>query len=174
MNRLTQLAERITNERAFEIGIVAVIFINAVLLGICTSHTLERQYGTWIHLVYEIALGIFVLERLLNPDEFSPQQIGEQSSRRAQEKFGRLVTATNLTSFGSEASDNSRIGSAVRWSDCGKALRQWHAVLAQPVGVCATTAGEFPQAAMPVYWCCIATSLRFRFCAGSRCKTDCL
>ena len=50
MNRLTELAERITNARAFEKGIVAIIII-AVLLGICASPTPERQNGTWIHLL---------------------------------------------------------------------------------------------------------------------------
>jgi len=76
MDRFTNIARRITDARAFEIGIIAIIIINAILLGIGTSHTLERQYGSWIHLFYEIALGIFVLEALLKMFASSPRVFG--------------------------------------------------------------------------------------------------
>ena len=76
MAQFTLLAQRITSARAFEIGIIGIIIINAVLLGIGTSHTLNQQYGTWIHLFYEIALGIFVVEALLKMIASSPRFLG--------------------------------------------------------------------------------------------------
>lgn len=76
MNQLTQLAQRITNARAFEVGIIAIIIVNSILLGVGTSATLNQQYGAWIHLFYEIALGIFVLEALLKMTASTPRVTG--------------------------------------------------------------------------------------------------
>ena len=76
MNKLTQFAQRITNARAFEIGIIAIIIVNAILLGIGTSATMNRQFGEWIHLFYEVALGIFVLEALLKMTAATPRVTG--------------------------------------------------------------------------------------------------
>lgn len=73
MDRFTDIARRITEARAFEISIIGIIILNAILLGIGTSHTMEQHYGTWIHLFYEIALGIFVLEALLKMVASSPR-----------------------------------------------------------------------------------------------------
>lgn len=76
MDRFTDVARRITSARAFEIGIIGIIIVNAILLGLGTSQTLDRQYGTWINLFYEIALGIFVLEALLKMFASSPRIFG--------------------------------------------------------------------------------------------------
>ncbi len=65
MDRLTALSRRVTEHMAFEAVIVAVIIINAVLLGLGTSPGLDREYGGLIHIGYLIALGIFILEALL-------------------------------------------------------------------------------------------------------------
>ena len=76
MNRFTEFAQRITNARAFEAGIVAVIIVNAALLGFGTSPSIDEQYGNWINRAYEVALAIFVLEALLKMAGSSPRVAG--------------------------------------------------------------------------------------------------
>ena len=76
MNRITLLAQRITNARAFEFGIIVIIILNALLLGLGTSPAIEEQYGDWIQVLYEVALAIFVLEALLKMVASSPRVVG--------------------------------------------------------------------------------------------------
>ena len=76
MNRLTHLARRVAEAPAFEAGIIAVIIVNAVLLGLATSASFERQYGDWIHTGYQIALAIFILEALIKMVAASPRVLG--------------------------------------------------------------------------------------------------
>ena len=76
MNRITLLAQRITNTRAFEFGIIVIIILNALLLGLGTSPAIEEQYGNWIQFLYEVALAIFVLEALLKMVASSPRVVG--------------------------------------------------------------------------------------------------
>ena len=76
MNRITHLAQRITNARAFEFGIIVIIILNALLLGLGTSPAIEEQYGDWIQVLYEVALAIFVLEALLKMVASSPRVVG--------------------------------------------------------------------------------------------------
>ena len=76
MNRFTEFAERIANARAFEFGILAVIIVNAVLLGVETSSALEAQYGDWMRRANEVALAIFVLEALLKMTASNPRGAG--------------------------------------------------------------------------------------------------
>ena len=76
MNRITHLAQRITNARAFEFGIIVIIILNAILLGLGTSPAIEEQYGNWIQVLYEVALAIFVLEALLKMVASSPRVVG--------------------------------------------------------------------------------------------------
>ena len=76
MNRITLLAQRITNARAFEFGIIVIIILNALLLGLGTSPAIEEQYGNWIQVLYEVALAIFVLEALLKMAASSPRVVG--------------------------------------------------------------------------------------------------
>ena len=65
MNKLVQLSGRLVDSRRFEYFIIAVILANGVVLGLETSPTLNRLYGTWLHLFNWIALGIFIVEALL-------------------------------------------------------------------------------------------------------------
>ncbi len=76
MERLTQLSRRLTEAPAFELGIVAIIIINALLLGVGTSPTLDRGYGTWISIGYQLALAIFIVEALLKMTASSPRVAG--------------------------------------------------------------------------------------------------
>jgi voltage-gated sodium channel len=73
MGKFTQFAQQVTNARAFEIGIIAVIIFNALLLGIGTSPTLDQQYGTLTGIAYEVILGIFVVEALLKMVAATPR-----------------------------------------------------------------------------------------------------
>ena len=63
--RLTRFADRLTGAPAFEYAIIAVIIINAILLGMETSPALNDRYGDWMHLGNWVALGIFIVEALL-------------------------------------------------------------------------------------------------------------
>ena len=76
MDRLTHISRRLTDNPAFELGIVAIIIINALLLGLGTSPTLDRDYGDWIGIGYQIALAIFIAEALLKMTASSPRVAG--------------------------------------------------------------------------------------------------
>ena len=73
MNRLTHLSRRIAEAPAFEAGVIAVIIVNALLLGVGTSQAFERQYGDWIDAGYQIALAVFIVEALLKMTASSPR-----------------------------------------------------------------------------------------------------
>lgn len=60
MDRLKALVE----SRGFELVITWLIVINAVTLGLETSNALMARYGTLLHLIDNILLGIFVVELL--------------------------------------------------------------------------------------------------------------
>ena len=49
----------------FEYLIIAIILLNAALLGLGTSPAIERDYGGWLHLGNNVILGVFVAEALL-------------------------------------------------------------------------------------------------------------
>ena len=68
-----RFSDRLVNAPAFEWGIIAVIVINAVLLGMETSPALNDRYGDWMHLGNWIALGIFILEALLKMVALAPR-----------------------------------------------------------------------------------------------------
>ena len=60
MDRLKALIE----SRGFELVITWLIVINAVTLGLETSDVLMARYGTFLHLIDNILLGVFVVELL--------------------------------------------------------------------------------------------------------------
>lgn len=60
MDRLKALIE----SRGFELAITWLIVINAVTLGLETSNVLMARYGTLLHLIDNILLGVFVVELL--------------------------------------------------------------------------------------------------------------
>ena len=76
MDRFTSLARRITEATAFEAAIIAIIIINAILLGLDTSPTVDRDYGDWIRIAYLFALAIFIVEALLKMTASSPRAVG--------------------------------------------------------------------------------------------------
>ena len=68
-----RFSDRLVNAPAFEWGIIAVIIINAVLLGMETSPALNDRYGDWMHLGNWIALSIFIVEALLKMIALAPR-----------------------------------------------------------------------------------------------------
>ena len=112
MHRITQLAQRIANARAFEFGIVAIIIFNALLLGIGTSPTLNRQYGDLMHLVYRIILAIFVLEALIKMVASSPRIAGY--FRDGWNVFDFLVIVVALIPFAGQFATIARLARLLR------------------------------------------------------------
>ena len=68
-----RFSDRLVNAPAFEWGIIAVIIINAILLGMETSPALNDRYGDWMHIGNWIALGIFIVEALLKMIALAPR-----------------------------------------------------------------------------------------------------
>ncbi len=71
--RVVHLTQRIVWSNWFEYFIIAVILANAVLLGLGTSPRVEREYGDWLHLGNQVALGIFIAEALLKMLALAPR-----------------------------------------------------------------------------------------------------
>ena len=65
MDRWAQRADRIVSSNLFELFIIGVILANAALLGLGTAPRIELEYAGWIHLGFQLALGIFIAEAAL-------------------------------------------------------------------------------------------------------------
>ena len=65
-----------TEAPAFEAAIIAIIVINAVLLGLGTSPTLDREYGGLITIAYQVSLAVFIVEALLKMAASKPRAAG--------------------------------------------------------------------------------------------------
>ena len=76
MNRLVKISAGLVNSNWFEYFIIAVIIINGVLLGLETSAVVARDYGRWLELGNQIALGIFIMEALLKMMALWPRMLG--------------------------------------------------------------------------------------------------
>ncbi len=76
MTRLTLLSQRLVRSNAFELTIVAVILINAALLGIGTSQVLEQNIGDWIEIAFWVLLAVFIAEAVLKMNASEPRVIG--------------------------------------------------------------------------------------------------
>ena len=73
---MTHISRRVTEAPAFEAAIIAIIVINAVLLGVGTSPALDRQFGELMTIGYRVALAVFVVEALLKMTASSPRVTG--------------------------------------------------------------------------------------------------
>ena len=76
MDKFTSFARRFTEAPAFEAVIIAIIIFNAVLLGMDTSPSIDRDYGDWIRIAYQVALAIFIVEALLKMTASTPRVAG--------------------------------------------------------------------------------------------------
>ena len=76
LDRITLISRRVTEATAFEAAIIAIIVINAVLLGVGTSPTLDREYGDLITIVFQVSLAAFIVEALLKMAASKPRAAG--------------------------------------------------------------------------------------------------
>ena len=76
MDKFTSFARRFTEAPAFEAVIIAIIIFNAILLGMDTSPAIDRDYGDWIRIAYQVALAIFIIEALLKMTASTPRVAG--------------------------------------------------------------------------------------------------
>ncbi len=73
MNRLQRVCARVVATRAFDMVIVAMILATAIGLGVETSRALGERFGPTIHLVYDVALAVFVVEAALKITAVAPR-----------------------------------------------------------------------------------------------------
>jgi voltage-gated sodium channel len=62
---MTELCRRLTSSNRFEAGMLAVILLNAVVLGLETFEDVERDAGDLLHALDKVFLGIFTVELLI-------------------------------------------------------------------------------------------------------------
>lgn len=58
-------AQRVTNHVYFEYFIIALILINAVILGLETSPYMLKEFGAWLEYMSNVILALFIFEALL-------------------------------------------------------------------------------------------------------------
>lgn len=76
MHTVLEAIRRITSAPAFDAAIIAIIIVNAVLLGLETSHTIDDSFGQWIDLGHQVTLIIFIVEAILKIAVSSPRIVG--------------------------------------------------------------------------------------------------
>lgn len=70
------LIRRTTEATAFDAAIIAIIIINALLLGLETSSEIDRNFGQWIDIGHQITLIIFIVEAILKMTVSAPRILG--------------------------------------------------------------------------------------------------
>jgi voltage-gated sodium channel len=70
---MRKLAEKIVKQKLFEHFIIALILINAVILGMETSPSLVTQYGDYLLMANNIILGVFIIEAILKITAVAPR-----------------------------------------------------------------------------------------------------
>ena len=73
LERVTAPLSRIVDSRTFEFFIIGIILANALILGLGTSPSIERDYGHLLHLGNQVALGIFIVEALMKLLALAPR-----------------------------------------------------------------------------------------------------
>ena len=76
MDTFTSIARRVTEAPAFEAAIIAIILINALLLGLDTFPAVDRDFGDGIRITYLMVLAIFIVEALLKMTASTPRVAG--------------------------------------------------------------------------------------------------
>ncbi len=76
MQTVLDSIRRITVAPAFDAAIIAIIIVNAVLLGLETSSAIDESYGRWIDLGHQVTLIIFIVEAVLKITVSSPRIVG--------------------------------------------------------------------------------------------------
>src|SRR3712207_6245846 len=70
---LKAYAQRIVGSRWFEPFMIALILVNAVLIGLETSPEFVERYDGWLHVGNDIILGFFIVEALLKITAVAPR-----------------------------------------------------------------------------------------------------
>lgn len=68
-----QLSRKVVETPLFEQSIIALILINALILGLETDATLVASYGEWFALGHHLILGAFIVEALLKISAVAPR-----------------------------------------------------------------------------------------------------
>ena len=76
MHTILNRIRRLTEAPAFDAAIIAIIILNALLLGLETSSDIDRNFGAWIDLGHQITLIIFIVEAILKMTVASPRIAG--------------------------------------------------------------------------------------------------
>jgi voltage-gated sodium channel len=66
-------AKRIVEARWFEPFMIALIIVNAVLIGLETSHEFTAKHEWWLHLGNDVILGFFIIEAALKITAVAPR-----------------------------------------------------------------------------------------------------
>jgi voltage-gated sodium channel len=66
-------ARRIVRARWFEPFMIALILVNAVLIGLETSREFVERYNGWLHVGNDIILGFFIVEAILKITAVAPR-----------------------------------------------------------------------------------------------------
>ena len=72
-NPLQAFARRMVNSRRFEPFMIALILINALLIGLETSPAFVAKYDGWLHAGNDIILGVFIVEAVLKIAAVAPR-----------------------------------------------------------------------------------------------------
>jgi voltage-gated sodium channel len=72
-SRLQQKIQKIVAAPLFEYSIIALILLNAVILGLETSTKLVTAYGSWFELGHQLILAAFIIEALLKISAVVPR-----------------------------------------------------------------------------------------------------
>lgn len=62
---MKKFAQKITQGSLFESSIIALILLNAAILGLETDPELVAQYGNWFELIHHLILTAFIIEAAL-------------------------------------------------------------------------------------------------------------
>ena len=73
LDKMRNLAHRVTHSNGFEYFIIGLILFNAVLLGVETISFVMERYSAWIDMGQQAILGVFIVEAVLKIFAVSPR-----------------------------------------------------------------------------------------------------
>jgi len=73
VNPVQAFARHVVGSRWFEPFMITLILVNAVIIGLETSHEFVANYNGWLHLGNDIILGVFIVEAALKIIAVAPR-----------------------------------------------------------------------------------------------------
>jgi voltage-gated sodium channel len=70
---MREFARHVVQARWFEPWMIGLILLNAVIIGLETSHQMMRDYGRWLELGNNVILSVFIIEAALKISAVAPQ-----------------------------------------------------------------------------------------------------